>query len=310
MRRSLPLAVAVALIAGCASDEIPYVPPSEPAVIRAMVESAHVVPGKPFFLTVETDVRQDVTLDLPDVGASIEGLVLLDLFEDTPEVVGDRVLTAYRYKLRAPIEGTYLIPGVEGPYKTEDLQVGTVGSGPILVEATRLGTTEEELRDLKPAIAPPASLDGVILAGFGLAALLLIIGLLLRLRSGRTEEAVPIVPPHEAALRELDRLARSGLLTEEDQSAFAYTLSGILRRYLEGRFDFGAWRMTTPEVMRQMPPELARDRKLEAAVRQVLEASDYVKFAGQVVPVPTLEGWISEARGVVHATKPRPEADV
>lgn len=309
MLRTILAAGVLSVLAACASDELPYLPPDEPAVIRAMVESAHVVPGKPFFLTIETDVRADVTFDLPDVGANLEGLILLDLFEETPEVVGDRVLTTRRYKLRAPIEGTYLIPGVEGPYKTEDLEVGTAGTGPILVEATRLGHTEEELRDLKPAIAPPASRDGLILGAGGVVLLLGLIALLLRLRSRRPAPPEPEVPAHVLALQELDALARGGLLQAQDQAAFAYTLSGILRRYLESRFEFGAWRMTTPEVMRAMPPALARDRKLESSVRQVLEASDYVKFAGQVVPVPTLEGWITEARGVVHATRPPREAE-
>ncbi len=299
------------LLAACATDDELFeeAAPTEPAVIRATVESATVVPGKPFFLTVTTDVREDVTLVLPDVGKDIEGLVLIDLFEDPPERVGDRIVSRSRYKLRAPIEGTYLIPGVEGPWKTEDLQVGTTGTGPILVEATRLGTQEEELRDLKPAIAPPPSIVPLVLglaAAAALSAVVLVIWVLLR---RRPTPGPPPRPAHELALEALGVLATSELLREHDQGPFAYELSAILRRYLEARYGFRAWRMTTPEVLRGMPPELASSRRIEASVRQVLEASDFVKFAGQPVPVPVLKTWISEAREVVQATRPSPEGD-
>jgi hypothetical protein len=106
------------------------------------------------------------------------------------------------------------------------------------------------------------------------------------------------------ALRELAALLRSDLLREAEQGPFAYEVSAILRRYLESRYGFGAWRMTTPEVLRAMPPALATNRKVEAAVRQVLEASDRVKFAGEPVPIDELQGWVKQASDVVNTTRP------
>ena len=165
------------------------------------------------------------------------------------------------------------------------------------------------LRDLKAAIAPPKSLAPWLIGG---ATGLLVLGALLLLAAwlrGRSTPSEPEVPPHEIALRDFDRLARGGLLRPSEQGPFAYELSAILRRYLEARFAFGAWSMTTPEVMRAMPVELATSRPLEGSIRQVLEASDFVKFAGEPVPVPTLEAWLRDARGVVTATRPRPEPE-
>jgi len=276
------------------------------------VESADVTPGRPFELVVEVDKRADVTFDLPDVGASIEGLVILDVRRHT-ETVGDRELTRTSYKLRAPLAGTYLIPGVEAPWKTPDLQVGTVGTGPILVQAVRAagegGSGEEELRDLKPVRKPPALLWPWIVGA--VAMLLIVAGLLLaiRIQRRRRTPAEPVLPAHEQALQELAALVRSDLLRTTDQGPFAYRVSAILRRYLEARYGFRAWRMTTPEVLRSMPPALAGRRELEASVREVLEASDRVKFAGQPVAVDELKGWIQRATAVVKATRPRDELD-
>mgnify|MGYP001199170877 CR=1 FL=1 len=60
--------------------------------MRAFVDRADVTPGKPFTLTVEVDRRMDVVFDLPDVGAKIEGLVIMNQGTEPAE----RVLNAER----------------------------------------------------------------------------------------------------------------------------------------------------------------------------------------------------------------------
>ena len=299
----------LALLPGCGGE--PAQVDDEPVRVRASVESADVTPGRPFELVVEVDRRTDVTFELPDVGASIEGLILLDM-ETHDEQVGQRELTRTTYTLRAPRAGTYLIPGVEAPWKTPDLQVGTAGTGPILVEAERAagegGSGEEELRDLKPIRKPPLLLWPWIVGGILLTLTLVGLALAFRAWRRRRQPAAPPRPADERALEELAALLASDLLRAADQGPFAYRVSGILRRYLEDRFGFRAWRMTTPEVLRAMPPSLASRRELEAAVREVLEASDRVKFAGQPVEVDELKGWITRASQVVRATRPDPTA--
>ena len=308
MRAWLVLALAlIHALGGCGTEPVPI--DDEPVRVRATVESADVTPGQPFDLVVEVDRRQDVTFDLPDVGAGIEGLVIMDVREQAEEA-GDRRLTRSIYKLKAPLSGTYLIPGVEAPWKTPDLQVGTAGTGPILIEAARAaggsGSGEEELRDLKPIRKPPARVWPWVV---GAAALLLVamgaVVAILALRHRRRADEPPR-SAHQLALDELAALVRSDLLRATDQGPFAYRVSAILRRYLEARFGFLAWRMTTPEVLRSMPQALATRRELEASIREVLEASDRVKFAGQPVQVDELRGWVVRATQVVQATGPDP----
>lgn len=306
IHRHLALIALLAALAACGGE--PVEPPATgPVRVRASVERSDVTPGQPFFLTVEVDRRLDTQIDLPDVGADIERLVLMDQWTDGPETVGDRVISRHVYKLKAPLEGTYLIPSVEAPWKTDANDVGTAGTGPIIIEAARVGggaDEDEPLRDLKPLsrldrLVWPFVLGGVVLlllAGLG--------WLLVRLsRQGGMPVAAP-KPAHEVALHALRRLAQSELLRDDDQSPFAYEVSAILRRYLEARFAFAAWRMTTPEVLRSMPVELASRRDLEASIRDVLEASDYVKFAGQAVPSATLRSWVAAAVDVVQRTQP------
>lgn len=302
------IAVAAALVLGMAGCDPAVLPPDdEPVRVRASVQRSDVTPGQPFDLVVEVDKRKDVTFDLPAVGAGIQGLVIMDERHET-EDLGSRTLERTVYTLKAPLAGTYLVPGVEAPWKTPADEVGTAGTGPILVEAARAagqeGSGEETLRDLKPVRRPPPLLWPWALAGIALLVLATAALAAWLVHRRRSQAMVPPAPPWDVALAELATLLSGGLLHSQDQGPFAYSLSAILRRYLEARFAFRAWRMTTPEVLRAMPHALAVRRDLLDAIRDVLEASDRVKFAGQPVEVEELERWVAQARALVEATGP------
>jgi len=308
---ALCLATGLAALSGCAT-EAPAPVDDSPVHVRAYVERADVTPGKPFVLTVEVDRREDVTFTLPDIGASIDGLVIMNTKAQVPEQVGGRVLRRDTYKLKAPKAGTYLIPGVEAPWKTKDNQVGTAGTGAILIEAARRageeGAGEQELRDLKP-VAEPDPDPRAWIAGIALASLLGLLGLLLWRRRRQTEPIPPQVPAHELALRELRELSALDLSDPSNHPVIAYKVSAVLRRYLEARFAFSAAKMTTAEVLRAMPADLSQQRAVPTAIGEVLEASDLVKFAGQRVDSSLIEGWFLKARKVVEITTLTDEGD-
>lgn len=307
--RRLFTAIALLLVAcGPQGDAFNEPAAGEPVVVRSWVDRADVVPGRPFVYTVEVEQTDGVEFELPDPAANITGLVLMSVDSKPAESAGDRTLYHQEFQLKAPKPGTYLIPGVEGPWRRGD-EVGTAGSGPILVEAKRTGGTEEAgedmLRDLKAVAAPDPNRTPLYAGGLTLAALLLL-GAWLARRRGTEAKLPPPPPPWEIARRELKRLERSRAADATDQGPFAFEVSAILRRYLEGRFGFAAYRMTTPEVLRALPSELARDLHVENAIRTVLEASDRVKFAGEPVPRAELDSWLGSVRLVIDKTPPPP----
>ena len=118
------------LAPGCAppGDDFNDAPAGEPVTVRAWVDRADVVPGRPFWMTVTVDQAADVQFELPDPAAGIERLVLLNVESKPPQKADGRVLYTQRFQLKAPLPGTYLIPGVEGPWRRGD-EVGTSGRG-------------------------------------------------------------------------------------------------------------------------------------------------------------------------------------
>ena len=303
MRSMLLLLLGVSFVlSGC--DEPPREQIQDPVVVTAQVERAQVTPGRPFELTIEINRRDDVAFEAPDVGAGIDGLVIMDMREEGPEYAPGRILTRTIYKLKAPLSGTYLIPGIEGLWKDTADGRGTAGSGPILIEAVHAageeGSGETQLRDLKPARRPLTDWTPAFLIGL-LFVLLLVVAWLVR-RARKEEVLEPAPPAHELALTALKGLLASAQLRADDQGPFAYEVSAILRRYLESSFGFPAWRMTTAEVLRAMPARLLQKHRLEASIREVLEASARVKFAGDQVPEKVLRGWIEQSIVVVEST--------
>lgn len=312
MTRRVLLAAAILLLAACTSAEPVADEPVDPVVVTAHVDRADPVPGRPFHLTVTVDRAEDVQFDLPDIGAELKGLVVSKQRTEGPERVAGRLVTEEIYTLKAPISGVFRIPGVDAPFRAPGDVVGTAGTAPILIEAGRHGDEESEgsdvLRDIKDVAPADRDLRPIFAgAAAALVLALLVVALLLRRRS--RDDAPPPLSAHAQALQDLDGLLSGELLRTTDQGPFAYEVSAILRRYLEARYTVRAWRMTTPEVLRALPTEVAKRHDLEAAVRTVLEASDYVKFAAQEVPVETLRGWGTSVRAVVDATRVPEEQD-
>ena len=106
----------------------------------------------------------------------------------------------------------------------------------------------------------------------------------------------------EQALLELQLLSELDLADPGTHPVVAYEVSAVLRRYLEARYSFSAWKMTTVEVLRSMPADLSTQRAVPTAIQEVLEASDRVKFAGESVDSDVILGWIRKAKKVVEVT--------
>lgn len=294
-RGSIGLWAAVCLLAACGQPTVETA--REPVVVRATVASGDVRPGQQFALTVEIDRHKDARFELPPMAPRVEGLaVVSDRFEP-PEPAGDRVLEREVLMLRAPLAGTYRVAPASAPWTLGE-RTGTAGTGEILVVASLEDSADTELRPLHPARAPEPDRRWMVAA----AALPLLLAPLLLLRRRRQAPPPPPRPADEIALEALDALVLSGDLAARHAAAWA--LSMIVRRYLEARYSVRAAKMTTPEFLRALPPELSADRTLEPLVRQLLQASDEVKYAGTAVTEAVLRGWVDDARRLVTSTRP------
>ncbi len=183
-----------------------------------------------------------------------------------------------------------------------------------VVVASTLADSASAPRPLKPYEEHPLRFADIarefwpwVVGGLVLAALIFY---WLRYRSrpkaGEVAPAPPPLPPAELAIRELIALRdkkypERGMLKEQ-YSEF----SEVLRRYVEGRWEFPALEMTTYELA----AELKRDdlpTSLKDELLPVLRESDLVKFAKQIPTLASANAIVDLGFKIVEQTRPRAE---
>jgi len=111
----------------------------------------------------------------------------------------------------------------------------------------------------------------------------------------------------QAALQAIERTR--ALARPETAHAFASTLTGIVRDWLDERYDLGVCRQTTQEFL----ADLARSEDpLLQAWRPFLQAflndCDIAKYAGGRLEAASMDAMIDSARRLVEETRPVEEA--
>jgi hypothetical protein len=114
-----------------------------------------------------------------------------------------------------------------------------------------------------------------------LAAVALLVVLAWRLKYRRGPRAVPL-PPHQHALRELERIEQTLLPPIGEAETYHTQVSYVVRRYLLERFGFQALQQTTAEFLdllrkADLPALLSAEQ--QALVGELFQRCDLAKFA-------------------------------
>jgi len=197
----------------------------------------------------------------------------------------NNVVTTYQYRLEPFLSGKYDIPAftfqfhdANDPNATHELT-----SEPIAVEVTSLLDDQRAnlaIEDIEGVVEmPKAAVRWWLWALIPLGMALIPAGWFL-LRSRRAKELVRIFrPAHELAYARLRALVAENLVEQGQIKEFYERISGILRHYIEDRFDLHAPERTTEEFL----TELRFTEILAAPDKKVLEEflthCDLVKFA-------------------------------
>jgi hypothetical protein len=192
---------------------------------------------------------------------------------------------------------------------TEPREWNTVVWKPIAVRVTTIVPNPDHpdpksARDITPPEElPPASRIWYhVFLGAGLA--LVCLGLLLggwQLKRRFTSQAAPL-PPHQWAVKELDRLQAQRLPEAGQAERYHTLLSDLVRRYLELRFELHAPRQTTAEFLDSMRQAPQLTPAQQALLRDFLERCDLAKFARAEYSVRECQAAADMARAFVEQT--------
>ena len=167
----------------------------------------------------------------------------------------------------------------------------------------------DALKDIHGPVAVPGEWWWVWL----LLVLLLVAGaawwwFLLRQKPRLPEVVVPSVPPWEKAMAALLVLEGTLPKSSEEVKRFYFSLSGIVRLYIEERFNIRAPEMTTEEFMDRVRFSMELSAQDRVFLDNFLTVSDMVKFARLEPLASDMLEAMRSARGFVEGTKPVPFA--
>jgi hypothetical protein len=170
---------------------------------------------------------------------------------------------------------------------------------------------EADIRPIKGPLDVPARWRwGRVAAAFAVLAAAVAGALVWWRRRSRPVDAVapyvPDLPPEVVALRalkalEADSLPARGLLKEHYSR-----LTLILRRYLEHRFRVPAVESTTDEIRRSLGPGVTLDAAGKAALLDLFEEADLVKFAKLEPGPPAAEDALARGKAWIGRAAPAP----
>ena len=87
-------------------------------------------------------------------------------------------------------------------------------------------------------------------------------------------------PAHVLALNALKKLENKKLIDKKDIKEYYSSISEIIRRYIENRFNFPALELTTYEILDIVTANIKREESI--SLKNILEISDLVKFAKKI----------------------------
>jgi hypothetical protein len=261
-------------------------------LIDVKLDSAAILIGEQTLLrlTLTTDRDRPVQLLLPG-DALMPGVEVLGISKpDSSLIENDRLLIRQDILLTSFDSALYLLPplavvdGVDTVYSNQvALKVSTF---PVNTDAP------DEFFDIKQVWQPPFVLAdyyplifGVLIALF----LVCVVGYVVqRIRNHKPilplKKDEPALPPHEQAIRELDRIKQQKLWQQGRSKEYYTEVTETLRKYIANRFGINAMEMTSDEILTIIRRENEADSVYEN-LKQILLLADFVKFA-KLNPLP------------------------
>lgn len=141
----------------------------------------------------------------------------------------------------------------------------------------------------------------------GISVALIGVGLFIYFRSKPKKVAVappvPVTPPYEIALQQLQQLQEEKVWQQGDIKQYYTRLTDILRGYFEQQFNIPALEQTTEELLQHIKPVTILNQQRDK-LRTLLSLADLAKFA-KLAPTPEEHAnAMVQAREIVEWTKP------
>ncbi|UCC11505.1 MAG: hypothetical protein JSW02_09150 [candidate division WOR-3 bacterium] len=256
--------------------------------------------GDPFEIEVSVTHPQDVKISAPFVD-SLDPFMILS---QDKTIVQEKGMETNTYRMRmVPFNtGELNIPAFKFVHTHGDTTDTITSNTPPLTITSVLPEDMQDINDIKDAVEYPDYRPWIIL---GIVIALGAIGFFgyrfIKKFLTRRAEAVPPPPPWIEALVAIENIPVQEWIEKRLIKKYYYTLSEILKWYIERRYAFNAAEQTTTEIV----SELKRKKvKLRDAFGTFFHHADLVKYTKFIPEDAQMFQAIETARDLVTKSKP------
>jgi hypothetical protein len=256
--------------------------------------------GDPFEVVLTVEHPSEVNISEPLVD-TLEPFVIVDQQSRQVEESG-KITKVYRYRVISFGTGQLKIPAFRLVIQRADV-LDTLYSNSVEIKvASVLPPEMEDINDIKGPVRFPNFMPLIVLAILLVAAASGYLGYRYFKKIRRAQAlARPLPPPWIEAILALDKIPVDEWLAKGMIKRYYYSLSEILKRYLERRFEFRAAEQTTTEIADNL--RLLRVPQREDFSRFFTRA-DMVKYAKYIPPGSEVASALEAAKALVTETKP------
>lgn len=280
--------------------------------ISASTDTSDYKVGDYIKYTLELKYDKNINVYLPSIKDSIKTLEFIEELKPEKKEANNKVIETHNFIFSKYDSAGVTIPSYKifynekGDTAKKYLAVNTVS---ISVHTLQVNP-QEEIRDVKEPIKLP--LDWWLIILIVLAAILLLAAgyfayrYFKKKKEGKVKpEEIVIIPPHEIALKELEKLEQEKLWQQGLIKEYHSEITEIVRKYFEGRFNFRALELTSSEILACLS-YLEEGKEITNTADDFFRNADLVKFA-KFEPMPNInEEMMKQAYSIVSKTIPKP----
>ena len=266
---------------------------AQQTIVDVKIDVADIFIGEQTMLhvSVTTDKDKEVIIPLP-VKMLMDGVEVLNISKpDTTDIKNNRMTINYDLVITSFDSLLYLLPpfmAIDGRDTLFSNQVALKVSSPdVNLE------NPEDYYDIKNVWSPPfvladyyALIYGILFTLF----LICVIGYFVQRYRNRPEKAeqvkdIPKLPPHVQAMKELKEIWEQKLWQQGRNKEYYTEVTDTLRRYISARYGKSALEKTSSEILELLRDEEPGNKEVYDTLKQILNLSDFVKFA-KLQPLP------------------------
>jgi hypothetical protein len=319
MRGLVGVSLALALLAATVASAIEEESRLGPVTATVRLEPEAPVIGDPMTLTIEAVAEDGIEVLMPEFGEALERFSIIDFVPREKLEPDGRTRFSQRYTLQSPRSGRHALPAILIEFVDRrpghDPAPEGLDAYELLTERLDFEVASVVLDASDLELSPPMGklsargrvASNLWLIGLGVGLILLGVAPFAYGAWVRMQQRAALRSAYELARAELDALLAGPRPTGDAVDTFFVELSGIVRRYLERRFQLRSPELTTERFLEQVSgsPDLSDSHQV--LLRDFLRQSDLVKFA-HVIPDPqdiqnaidAVTGFIEETRDDAH----------